>query len=63
MVQRSHVDFLADEIFDLFEVVDVRELEIGLDLMLPEALQVLDIELRCRVSHHILIGLLHRGIL
>ena len=41
MVQGSHIDARADEIFDLLKVVDVGELKKGLDTMLAKALQVL----------------------
>ncbi len=47
---------------DGLELVDMCELKIGLDLVLAQPLQVLDVRRRRGVGNHVLIRRLHRRV-
>ena len=61
-VHRPHVVTLADEPLDEFETVDVAEREVWLDPVLDHPLDVLQIEIRRGVGHHVGHGVEHRRI-
>src|SRR5262245_60928012 len=52
-VQGARVDPKADQALHLLELMHGREREVRLDPAFPQALQVLDVELGCRVGDHV----------